>query len=217
MTGIYFLPGLGADKRLFQKQLQAGLPITIIEWKSPLKGETIQDYAKRIAADIPKTDRLILGGVSLGGIMAIELAKILKPEKVIIISSVKNKNELPPDITFFRRMPLQRWLPGWVFNNLQIFANFIHPFFGEMSKEERNVFVDMAISAPPNFVKWALNVLATWENTEVPAPIVHIHGTSDLILPYKYVKNPITINKGRHLMIWERPEEINALLLEEFK
>ena len=92
---VYFLPGLGADKRLFEKQLQAGLPITILEWKTPNKNESIQAYTERMAADIPQTDNLIIGGVSLGGIMAIEIAKIVKPKKVIIISSIKNRSELP--------------------------------------------------------------------------------------------------------------------------
>lgn len=192
------------------------MPITILEWKKPVKGETMQAYAARMAADIPPTDRLILGGVSMGGMMAIEMAKIIKPEKIILISSAKNRKELPIFFRFFKHIPVQRWLPYAFFNNIQIVANLIHPFFGNMSKEEKKVFVEMAKAAPPEFVKWALNIIVTWENTEVPAPIVHIHGTTDLMLPYRYVKDVITINKGTHLMISERAEEINEILHREF-
>jgi len=214
---IYFLPGLGADFRLFRKQLEAGMPITILEWKIPLKGETIQQYAARMAADISKSDKLILGGVSMGGMMAIEIAKIVRPEKLILISSAKNRNELPLFFRFFKYLPVQRWLPYAFFNNIQVVANAIYPLFGKMRREEKKIFVEMAKAAPQEFVKWALNAIVTWENTEVPAPTIHIHGTADLILPYRYVRNVITIKKGTHLMISERAEEINAILNREFK
>lgn len=216
-TSVYFLPGLGADKRLFEKQLQAGLPITILEWKPPYKNESIQAYTERMAADIPQTDNLIIGGVSLGGIMAIELAKIVKPKKVIIISSVKNRSELSVFYRFFCYVPVHRLLPDFLFNNMQIIANIIRPFFGKMEKEETKIFLAMAKDAHPGFVKWAIDKIINWSNTEIPVPIVHIHGSSDFVFPYRYIKNPITINKGRHLIIWERPEEINKLLVEEFK
>ncbi|ABG59837.1 hypothetical protein [Cytophaga hutchinsonii] len=41
---VYFLSGLGADKRIFQKlRLSEKLSIVYIDWLQPLKDESIKD------------------------------------------------------------------------------------------------------------------------------------------------------------------------------
>jgi len=93
---IYFVPGLSASSKIFE---YLDLPADkytchYLEWITPEnERESIEDYALRLCAFI-KESNPILVGVSFGGIMVQEMARIVEAKKTIIISSVKNKLEL---------------------------------------------------------------------------------------------------------------------------
>ena len=89
---IYFMPGLGANSKIFE---HISLPkdrfdIHLLEWKIPVsKDESIQDYAQRMAEEIKHQNPVLLG-VSFGGVLVQEIAKIIAVEKVILVSSIKS-------------------------------------------------------------------------------------------------------------------------------
>ena len=90
---IYGISGLGADERVFQ-YLEIGEEIEVLKWIVPEKNENIVAYSKRLANQINTKEDFILIGVSFGGMIAVELGKIINPEKIILISSAETKNEL---------------------------------------------------------------------------------------------------------------------------
>ena len=94
MYHIYLFSGLGADERVFQKLDFSNLQTTFIEWIEPLKNEGVENYVKRIIPQI-KHPNPILIGLSFGGLIAIEVAKEITTEKVILIASAKNNKEIP--------------------------------------------------------------------------------------------------------------------------
>ncbi len=59
-----------------------------MDWIEPLKNESLKNYAQRISNKIT-SDNPTLIGLSFGGILAVEISKILKLQKVILISSAK--------------------------------------------------------------------------------------------------------------------------------
>ena len=73
--------------------------VHILEWLIPEKSESLEEYAKRMARRVKEKDAVLIG-VSFGGVVVQEMNQFLKLRKLIIISSVKSKNELP------RRMKL---------------------------------------------------------------------------------------------------------------
>ena len=54
--------------------------------------------------------------------------------------------------------------------------------------------------------------LAPWFVIESPKNVIHIHGTADRLLPYRYVKADYIINNGEHVMIMDKGEEVSELL-----
>src|SRR5690554_6052070 len=94
MSKIYLFSGLGVDQRVFDTINFDGLNAEFIDWINPLEKETITEYAARISRKISEKD-VILIGLSFGGIIAIEVAKIIPVKKVILIASAKTKVELP--------------------------------------------------------------------------------------------------------------------------
>ena len=68
--------------------------IILLEWFIPLDKESLEDYALRMTKNI-KHENPVLIGVSFGGILVQEIAKLIKVRKTIIISSVKSNKEFP--------------------------------------------------------------------------------------------------------------------------
>lgn len=107
---LYIFSGLGADERVFQRLDFSGFSVTFIKWIIPQDKETIENYASRLLDQI-KTKKATLIGLSFGGIMAVEVAKQIEVEKVILIASTKTKKEIPFYYRFAGLLGLQKILP----------------------------------------------------------------------------------------------------------
>src|SRR4051794_12190133 len=90
---IYCISGLGADERVFQYLRLGELPLQHIHWIRPYRQEPIAHYAGRLLEQINLAGEVVLIGVSFGGLIAQELAKIIHCQRVILISSVKSERE----------------------------------------------------------------------------------------------------------------------------
>src|ERR1044071_3731439 len=91
---IYCISGLGADEKIFAKLQLEGYELKHIPWLIPERTETIDAYARRMAASIKEDDPILIG-VSFGGMIAIEIARQRPVQKLILISSIKCVAELP--------------------------------------------------------------------------------------------------------------------------
>ena len=59
---------------------------------------------------------------------------------------------------------------------------------------------------------WIVDRIIHWRNETVIPNIVHIHGTADIMLPYRFVKPNHSIEGGEHLMLMNQADEISTLL-----
>ncbi|MBC7650419.1 MAG: alpha/beta hydrolase, partial [Deinococcales bacterium] len=85
MQKVYFISGLGADKRSFSfLDLSFCEPI-FISWLIPLSKETLVAYALRLRATITEPNPIIVG-LSFGGMLVTEMAKNDATVTPIIIS-----------------------------------------------------------------------------------------------------------------------------------
>jgi len=111
-THIYFVPGLAADKEIFENiSLPENLyTLHIISWLIPSKKETIAQYAKRMAGFVTEKNAVLVG-VSFGGVVAQEMNSFLKLKKLIIISSIKTKHELPTKFKIAKNLRFYKLIP----------------------------------------------------------------------------------------------------------
>lgn len=205
---VFFIPGLGADKTVFQfLDIDFCEPV-YIEWLKPSPKETLADYALRLQQTFIPEDAVIVG-LSFGGMLATEIAKKNPKAKVILISSAKTYLEIPAYLRAFKKMPLHKWLPH---RYLKSFVWKLHNLFGVKSEKPAAVFKKIFETLDIDFTVWALHAIVCWRNRNVPSNIIHIHGTIDKVLPYQLVKCNYSIEKGGHLMVMEQYDEISALL-----
>lgn len=211
MQKVYFISGLGADKRAFSfLDLSFCEPI-FVNWLQPLPKETLQNYAMRMRSNIPEVAPTIVG-LSFGGMLVTEMAKADKKIRPILISSNKTSTELPLWLKVGRYFPAYKWVPNFVYKSANTRLFWFMGAKGDKQKQAvRNIIKDTNIY----FTKWAIEAILNWDNTTVPPNITHIHGTADRLLPYYLAKNAIAIKEGGHLMIMDKADEISKLLLEK--
>lgn len=214
MKKAFLFSGLGADERVFGYLDLPDIEKIPIKWVRPKAHESLSDYAKRIIEEqinINPEDTLILIGVSFGGMMAAEVAKYLKPDKLIIVSSIKTQSEMPKSFRLARFIPEDKPLPSFMLNK----PNFISYYlFGVKNVTHRNLIDIILKETDEVFFKWAVKEIAFWKNEEVNTQIIHIHGTKDRIMPFRLVKNAIKIIGGGHSIVVTHAQEVSRIINE---
>ena len=208
---VYLLPGLGANGKAFSKLEFPNCKRVTIKWLKPKTKEDLPAYAKRLSKQIKDPENSILCGLSFGGIVSVELAKLLNVEKTILISSVKTRKEFPNTIKLARFLPVHRIVPADLVSKFSFWYWFP---FGKTNKEDKELIKGMVDVMDGPFTDWCANQAVYWQNKEVPKNLFHIHGTADRIFPFFHIKNYYKIKGGTHFMIVNRADEINEYIKE---
>ncbi len=211
-TNAYLLPGQGSDARIFSKTtLNSTYNLRHIVYPIPVKNTTLPQFAQQISGQIDTTQKFILIGVSLGGMICTELADLLKPEQIIIISSAKCRAELPRRYRFQKTFPLNKIIPARV---IYWGAKLLQPLVEPDRNNAKNAFKAMLGAKNPKYLKRTADMIINWERKIYHPNIIHIHGNNDHTLPLINIKANYTIPHGSHMMALTKGEEINELLLK---
>ena len=209
---VYFISGLGADKQAFEKiKLPDRFTVHYLDWIGHQKDETLNEYARRLAASIDTTKPFAIVGLSMGGMIASAMTQFLQPQKTILISSVGCAEEFPPLFKAARLTQAHRLIPEALFRQPNAIAYFL---FGAKSKNEKRLMHHIISNADAAFVKWAIGAILGWSNRIRPKTLYHIHGDKDKILPIGYTKPDAVVKNGSHFMVWTKAGEVSRLLAE---
>lgn len=168
-----------------------------LSWKIPNPDDSLEEYAQRMLEDVNHKNPILIG-VSFGGVLVQEMAKIIKVKKLVIISSVKSKFELPRRMKYSRKLGLYRIAPVSIFQNVDGLAKYA---LGQKAKSRVELYQKYLSVNNPVYLSWALEQMICWDQEEPPKDIIHIHGNADPVFPYKYIDGCITVDGGTHVMI----------------
>lgn len=205
---LYLIGGLGADERVFN-YLRLDSETQIIKWIDPKPKEKLKDYSIRLLQQINQDEEFGILGVSFGGIIAIEISKLIKPKKLILVSSVETSAQLPQTYISIGKTQVLNLIPNQLIKPPKPLLGFL---FGAKNKRLLKQIIN---DTEPEFIRWALNTIINWSNQETPIEAIRIHGTKDKLIPLK--GEAIEINDGGHFMIVDRAEEISKLINEQIK
>lgn len=210
VTPIYCVPGLAADVSIF-KYLQ--LPETefvlhTIAWKIPKPKETMASYAARMCDEITHENPILLG-VSFGGIMVQEMSNYLNVKKVVIVSSVKSRQELPTRMRVIAALRLYKLLPTSLVAKVKDWRKVA---IGDFAKKRAELYQEFLGVRDKRYLNWAIKHMVSW-NQDIPDPkVLHIHGNQDIILPITKITNCEIVPDGTHIMIVNRARWFNENL-----
>jgi pimeloyl-ACP methyl ester carboxylesterase len=208
MRELYLLSGLGADRRVFDFIKLPGFNLNHVAWVEPFAHESLGDYAKRLLMQIP-TKRPILIGMSFGGMIAIEIGKLIETERIILISSAKTVSDIPLSFRTIGRLGFYKLIPPKYLKSVNPGT---HWMFGAKTKEEKELLTKILKDTDEIFLEWAITRIATWRNVTVLKNVIHIHGTNDRILPL--TSADYIIPNGGHFMIVNKADELSRIILK---
>jgi len=209
---VYFISGLAADSRVFHHiRLADEHEMVHLHWIEPVANETLGSYAERLAEKIDTTEPFGLVGLSMGGMIAAEISQRYKPVSTILISSIPCSLHLPTWFKWAGKLNLHKVVPASFFKA----SSLAKRSFTQESKEDKILLKQIIRESDNKFIQWGLGAIITWDMTQAPASYIHIHGTSDELLPAKYTHPTHYIKKGGHLMIMNRADEVNSIINNE--
>jgi hypothetical protein len=196
---VYLMPGMAANPLIFEniKLPENQFKIHWLEWEIPLVDETLKAYAKRMSEKVTQHKSVLLG-VSFGGVLVQEMSQFLDLRRLIIVSTVKTKHEMPKRLHLLRKTKAYRFLPTQLAKNVKILSKFA---LGNTLNKRAELYQKYLSVSDKRYLDWAIKEMVCWKQ-EVPLPnCVHIHGEMDAVFPVGNIKNYISIPKGTHVMI----------------
>lgn len=211
MATNYLIAGFGANEKIFKHVTEVIPNCQYLPFPIPNAKDTMASYAEKFIPLIDYTHPFNIIGNSMGGIITMEIIKHITPEKTILISSVKNRKEMPFKLKYLKYTHLHKIVSGGL---VQHSIKFGSKFKKEIDKELRLTVIEMAYSNSPKFLYWAMNAIIKWNGNSIRNDIFHIHGTKDELFPFRRIQHAIPIEGGSHAMMLTTPEKVIPALKE---
>jgi pimeloyl-ACP methyl ester carboxylesterase len=206
---IYAIAGLGTDERVF-RNLSLDYPVHMIKWIDPKPNENLEEYAYRISIQINTKEDFVLIGVSFGGMLAIALQRFLQPKLTVLISSARNKYDLPVFYKWIGKTKLLELIPhSW----MKLPKGIVVWLFDARQKE---LLLSIIEDTDLHFLKWALIAISRWKEEQI-YDVLSIHGTKDKLIPFPKGVGTILIKNAGHFMIVDNAEALSKILKENIK
>ncbi|MCL5129526.1 alpha/beta hydrolase [Algibacter sp. L4_22] len=207
---IYLMPGMAASPLIFEniKLPEDIFQIHLLEWMIPVENELLSDYALRMTKHI-KHENIVLLGVSFGGVLVQEMAKYIKPRKLIITSSVKSMHELPKRMLLAKATKAYKLVPTQLASNIDVFEKYA---VGKVVKKRIELYQKYLSVNDSRYLTWAIEQMVCWNQEEPLEGIIHIHGDDDGVFPIKNIKNCIVVKNGTHIAIINKYKWFNENL-----
>jgi pimeloyl-ACP methyl ester carboxylesterase len=211
---IYLISGLGVDERIFQHLDFGELTPHFIQWITPKNDESMGEYAQRLSEQIEEEKPIVLG-VSFGGMLAVEMANLIDCQQVIIVSSAKNRDDIPFYFRILGRLRLHKLVPIALIKHVNFWTYWL---FSMTKKHEKRLLKNIIHDTDDAFIKWAINAILTWKTDKILPNVVHIHGDADRLLPINNRdKMDVIVPKGGHLMVYNRAHDISKIVADILK
>lgn len=207
---LYLMPGMAASPAIFDGiQLpEANFQTHKLEWFLPEKNMSLTQYAEKMCACIKHPDAVLLG-VSFGGMLVQEMARLISTSKIIAVSCVKKCAELPKKMLFAKYTKIHKLLPTGLINNIELLAQYA---FGESVAKRLELYKTYLSVRDKHYIDWCIDQIVNWNQTTPPKNLIHIHGDRDSVFPIAYINDCITVKNGTHAMILHRARWFNQHL-----
>jgi pimeloyl-ACP methyl ester carboxylesterase len=213
---LVLFSGIGIGPQLYGPQRV--LPVRVItpEWIDARDGETLAQYARRMAADVEPgwaDAPLYLGGVSFGGMIALEAARVLNPQGVFLIGSCYSHRHLSAPVRLVGRM-VPHMPPAMIALSLMP-APLMFRVVGRPDRRQRQVLMDLVRQPNVPQIRWGARAIMEWEFAGPPPfPVHQIHGGDDYIVPVSGVRPGLVVPGAGHVVNLTHAEVVNRFLVE---
>lgn len=221
---IVLLPGLGADAGLFEPQRRAfGERLMVPAWVEPDANDSVAEYALRWGAVIRERldeeapgEPVLLGGVSFGGMIALDMAGVVGAKGVVVIGGCVSPDEVSARTLLAQRIgsavPRTAW--GLTLKALAL------PFakLDGLGDDDTKLLREIAGRVDVGLLDWGGGALRDWtgpEHLDAGMPVFRMHGRQDWVIPCPRDGVDVVLPDGRHLINLSHEKSVNAFLAEK--
>ena len=148
---VYFISGLAGDSRVFKHiRLPEGFEIVHLHWIPPQKNESLRSYSLRLASKINADEPFALVGLSMGGMIATEIARQHACNCTILLSSVPTHQQLPGYFKMAYRLGLHKLVPIALLKSASIYKRVLAPD----TDADKLILKQVIRESDPAFIKW---------------------------------------------------------------
>ena len=205
MTTI-ILPGMGANSNMYPKDKYQFLEdVSFINWPVYKGEQSLNEVARSIIRQYTINNKMIVGGSSLGGMVAIDIAKIVGNEKVILIGSATQPKYINPLL-----QKLSDLADYTAVKIIQVFA-------GKVNQYSNNDLLGMFEESNSEFIRAMCKTLFEWEGLgDYKCKVCQIHGKQDMVIspPNANVK---IIPEGGHLISMSHADVVANFINENIR
>lgn len=173
-----------------------GFKVNYLNWPEYRGEKTYADMARRVVRENDITAADAVGGSSLGGMVALEIAQLIGPKAVVLLGSAANRKEVQPLLSLLS--PLATAAP----------VTIIQALVGK----HRSLVSTMFADSDPEFIRAMCAYLPSWEGYDGPMDkIRRLHGRKDHVIPCPAAGCEIVEEAGHLLAITHAAETAEFL------
>ncbi len=147
---------------------EVAFEINFIDWPTYQNEKSFKAVAKRIIAENSICKEDVIGGSSLGGMVAIEIAKIIKPRGLVLIGSALYPNEIQSMLMLLS--PFAAITP----------ISLIQTLVGK----HKHIVSQMFAESQPEFIRAMCQYLPSWNGCQGDqVEVFRLHGKKDHVIP----------------------------------
>jgi len=213
MAITHLITGFGLDKRVLECLNLPPERFRCVDLIPVEPGESMPRYALKLAEKIGFQTGDAVGGLSLGGMLALEIAKQCDASQVTLLSSCTHPRFIRPQFRAAGR--LARWTPKIalhiLFQNIPVFLRLTGMHTSKGSNFVRKVMGDF----PPRLIQQFPKMILDWEGCEPSVLCRALHCENDwLIRPPLHLPH-LTLLPGKfHLTTVSRTEAVRNFLMD---
>ena len=158
---------------------------------------------------------MVIVGISMGGMLAQEMAEAVGAAGVVLVSSCRNARPIPWFQGWFGRMVSRLPLGAVEFLKHHLPPKAYHRL-GDLAPEHATLVRRMFLDTPTAMLRWAPGAMVHWTGRPASSMngvrVRHIHGDRDALLLSARVEPDQWIRGAGHAMSMTHAEEVNAFI-----
>lgn len=163
------LPGMGAAAAMYNGlKHKLGFPVDFLNWPAYRGEKTYADVARRIIKEHDIGSKDVVGGSSLGGMVALEIARLADIKAIVLLGSAVNRKEVQTLLALLS--PLATAAPITIIQAL--------------AGKHQNLVSMMFADSDPEFIRAMCSYLPSWAGYDGPVEkLFRLHGKKDHVIP----------------------------------
>ena len=212
-TPLILLSGLGADERVLAPLKPAFAHLIIPPWIPPMPDESLAHYAARTAHAIDPRRPCFIGGISFGGMLAIEMTHHLEALGCFLIASARRRDELPKRVRWLGSLTARS--PAGVVVAASRVASGLSVALRRIACPATLELLYQVKRTDPAFARWAFGAMLNWQASSAPdgVPVWRIHGDCDRLLPLRGEAD-VLVPGGGHLLPLTHADQVAGFIGE---